>query len=282
MSTSLVVPQTEYLQPAALALPEGLSFEEWQDVGRFLEQTNGAVQWWLGDWLNYGEAAYGEKYAQALDAERWEYGALRNMAYVAGRVEMSRRRDNLSFSHHAEVASLDPDVQDRLLGAAAEKGLTRQGLRDAVRTYKQALAAPNGSKPHTNGKKPPAKKPRKEPESAQAIVEALFQGKRRPTDPDPVPDPGQDLLVEYEHEVRENKRLRELVDQLSKGKAEQELAKLSDKYGRLEGRLQQEMTTRAEAEKDAKYAKGQLAKIRKALGVVADREILDAIKDLKR
>jgi hypothetical protein len=25
--------------------------------------------WWIGDWLNYGERRYGEKYAQGTDSE---------------------------------------------------------------------------------------------------------------------------------------------------------------------------------------------------------------------
>jgi len=38
--------------------------------------------------------------------------SLRNNKWVADRVELSRRRDNLSFAHHAEVAKLEPDEQD--------------------------------------------------------------------------------------------------------------------------------------------------------------------------
>ena len=37
-------------------------YEEWERCGAVLHQIDGAVQWWLGDWLNYGEHAYGEKY----------------------------------------------------------------------------------------------------------------------------------------------------------------------------------------------------------------------------
>lgn len=34
---------------------------------------------------------------------------LTNFAYVADRVEVSRRRETLNFPHHAEVAALSPD-----------------------------------------------------------------------------------------------------------------------------------------------------------------------------
>ena len=40
-------------------------YAEWEQCGAVLRQIDGAVQWWLGDWLNYGEHAYGEQYSQA-------------------------------------------------------------------------------------------------------------------------------------------------------------------------------------------------------------------------
>ena len=52
--------------------------------------------WWIGDWLNEGEQQYGEMYAQALDATELEYGTLRTAKWICGRIELSRRRDNLS------------------------------------------------------------------------------------------------------------------------------------------------------------------------------------------
>jgi hypothetical protein len=51
-----------------------------------------------------------------------EYQTCRNLAWVAGEVELSRRRDNLSFSHHAEIADLPPAKQDKWLARAALPG----------------------------------------------------------------------------------------------------------------------------------------------------------------
>lgn len=76
----------------------------------------GAVQWWLGDWVNYGEATYGETYSQALEATEYEEKTLRNYAYVARNIQMSRRRDNLTFSVHSEIVGLPTaKEQDRWL-----------------------------------------------------------------------------------------------------------------------------------------------------------------------
>jgi hypothetical protein len=76
-----------------------------------LGEIGRACQWWIGDWLNYGERAYGEKYAQGMAATGYELQTLTNMAWVAARVEISRRREILSWSHHAEVAALESDEQ---------------------------------------------------------------------------------------------------------------------------------------------------------------------------
>lgn len=109
-----------------------LSFEEWCEAGQRLGQMAEAIQWWIGDWLNYGSTTYGEKYLKALDATGYDYGSLRNMASIAGEFDLSRRRDNLSWSHHADVASLDPIQQESYLDQAEAHGWSRQQLRSAL------------------------------------------------------------------------------------------------------------------------------------------------------
>ena len=43
---------------------------------------------------------------------------LANEKYVSSRFEISRRRESLSFSHHSEVAALEPKQQDDWLDKA--------------------------------------------------------------------------------------------------------------------------------------------------------------------
>lgn len=130
------------LSPTGMQLPDDLSFDEWVEVGRKLSLLGKAHQWWVGDWLHYGEHKWGEKYAQAMDETGWAYQTLRDAAWVSGRFELSRRRDNLSWSHHREVAALDPPEAEELLEAAERGGWTRNELRQAVKTYKRQLAVP--------------------------------------------------------------------------------------------------------------------------------------------
>jgi hypothetical protein len=59
-----------------------------------------------------------QDYAQAMDATGFSYSTVRNDAYVAEHVKVSRRRDTLSWSHHGEVAQLEPEEQDHWLAQA--------------------------------------------------------------------------------------------------------------------------------------------------------------------
>jgi hypothetical protein len=114
-------------------LPDGLDFDKWETAVVALLSMVRSVSWWLGDALRYGEARYGEMYAQAVEMTGLEYQTLKNAVWMCSHVEKSRRRDRLSFSHHTEVAGLDPEDQDRLLDQADAEGWTRSDIRAARR-----------------------------------------------------------------------------------------------------------------------------------------------------
>jgi hypothetical protein len=56
-----------------------------------------------------------------------------NMVYVASRIDPSRRREALSWSSHAEVASLAPAEQDRWLDRAESERMSVRRLRHAIK-----------------------------------------------------------------------------------------------------------------------------------------------------
>jgi hypothetical protein len=95
-------------------------------------------RWWIGDWLRYGNARYGEKYKTAASITGYDAHSLMNMAYVASRVDPSRRRENLSFSHHAELAALPSEEQERWLGRIETDRLSVRALRCALRDPESA------------------------------------------------------------------------------------------------------------------------------------------------
>ena len=116
-----------------LTITRDLSFEEWQDIGHTLAGLEVALRWSIGDWLNYGNFKYGESYAQASDATGFDYSYLTNLKYIAGKVEISRRREELHLSHHQVVAPLTPLEQDAWLDYAVKNNLRTAELRDAIK-----------------------------------------------------------------------------------------------------------------------------------------------------
>jgi len=119
-----------------LMIQEGTSYNDWEKIGSALAQIKDAHQFWIGDWILFGENRYGEQYAQALEVTSLGYQTLRDCKWVANQVELSRRRDNLSWSHHAEVAGLEPKQQDKWLNKAEKDKLSTKQLREAIKGSK--------------------------------------------------------------------------------------------------------------------------------------------------
>lgn len=137
------VPGGVSLGETGLTVTTELDFDDWQRLGATLHRIEQSVQWWVGDWLNYGAAAYGEKYAQAVDVTGTAFSTLQNYAWVSKQIEPSRRRPALSWSHHREVAGLDPTGQDRWLAAAETEGWSKGQLERELRL------TPDGDDPDT-------------------------------------------------------------------------------------------------------------------------------------
>ncbi|MFJ3303914.1 LmbU family transcriptional regulator [Streptomyces sp. NPDC086549] len=94
--------------------------------------------WWLGDWLVYGQEKFPDRYRQAMKATGLDYKTLRNYAWITRRYPSESRRAELSFQHHAEVASLPPAERGAWLDRAERENWSRNTLR------KQVRAAPAG------------------------------------------------------------------------------------------------------------------------------------------
>jgi hypothetical protein len=125
------------LTPSGLQIADGIAFDAWAVIGRKITGLANACAWCTGDWLVYGERAYGERYKTALETTSLDYQTLRNYAWVARRVEPSRRRDRLSFQHHAEVAALPEADQELWLSRAERSRWPRNELRRQVQAARR-------------------------------------------------------------------------------------------------------------------------------------------------
>lgn len=138
---------------------------EWETYGEILRRVDEAKQWAIGDWLVDGKRHYGDGlYKRAAEITGLAEGTLRDFVWMAGAFELSSRKDNLSFKHHKEVASIkfiatdddgklalsdeaDQDKIAELLAEAEKHNLSVVDLRKKVQTHKewqrQHIAAAN-------------------------------------------------------------------------------------------------------------------------------------------
>ena len=129
------------ITPTAWSPGADLAVADWVEQGRLLGAIGRASAWWIGDWIRYGSARYGDKYVAASHVTGYDVQSLMNMAYVSSHFEASRRRPGLSFSHHAELASLAPEDQDLWLDRAEAGRLSVRALRVELRNARRRSAA---------------------------------------------------------------------------------------------------------------------------------------------
>ncbi|GEM_PF-797765 len=139
-----------------LRLPENLPLTSWRRIGRQINLIGDSSQWWLADWLVYGQSRFPGRYKQAVEETGLEYQTLRNYAYVARRFDVSRRRDKLSFQHHSEVAPLPEPEQDLWLDRAQTFGWSLSEFRQHLRNARQNRDGARGGRPPraSNGQPP--------------------------------------------------------------------------------------------------------------------------------
>jgi hypothetical protein len=110
-----------------------MDVKRWITYGKRFARLGSASNWWIGDWIRYGNAHYGEKYGAASKTTGYDRQTLMNMAYVSSRFSVERRREGVSWSHHAELAALPDAQQDTWLDLTEREHLTVRSLRDEVR-----------------------------------------------------------------------------------------------------------------------------------------------------
>lgn len=133
---------------------EELSFEEWDDLGQKLAPVGKSIGFIIGDWINYGEKRWGDKYEEALTRTGMAYQTLANYAYVARKVQFSCRHEKLGFEHHYVVAKLKTDEEKQhWLEMAVKHKLGKRRLQKSINfgrlATEQEVAGDPYDKPHT-------------------------------------------------------------------------------------------------------------------------------------
>jgi len=96
------------------------------------------IKFILGDMLAFGESAFGESYAQAIDQTRRALDlsekSLSNLQWIAPRIPIAARHDDLSFAHYEAVAALPDDGKKaEYLHRALAENLTARALKKEVK-----------------------------------------------------------------------------------------------------------------------------------------------------
>jgi hypothetical protein len=115
-----------------------MDLEQWSRQGRRLGAVGRAVAWWIGDWLRYGNERWGERYVRAARLTGYDVQTLTNMVYVASSIPPDERRQGLSWSHHAELAALEPGERQKWLDRAESERLSVRCLREEMRRARRA------------------------------------------------------------------------------------------------------------------------------------------------
>lgn len=116
----------------ALQLRPDLSEQDWVKVGLSLGRAAQGIQWFVGDWLNYGiDHGYvpTDRYQIAVEITNMSDAWLKVCAWVARSFKPEDRRADLSFEHHKRLASLRPGVErTAILQVAAEQGISSRDV----------------------------------------------------------------------------------------------------------------------------------------------------------
>lgn len=129
-----------------LLIDENLTPEAASTVFACLEHITGCSNWLWGDALAFAQRQWGNqyvasKYKAASEATALAIPTLKLAKFTAERIPMHRRRRELTFTHHTEIAQAfgKESEQDRWLDRAVAENMTAVQLRKSIRLSKQEI-----------------------------------------------------------------------------------------------------------------------------------------------
>lgn len=123
----------------------------------------------LADALNFGERAFGEEEAQAVDGMRQALGlsqkTISNAKWAYSKIDSSLRKEGITLNHYNLIAALEPSEQERFIDESIKKQMTIRELRDEI-----AIAHPKTSRGKTRKTKA---QPDDDADTAETILHKL-------------------------------------------------------------------------------------------------------------
>lgn len=117
-----------------LEIGDNPRIEDWNELGIDLMEQVKVINWWLGDYIAFGEdIGYGDvaKIAEEIGRDK---GTLANYASVSRLVKLSLRHEDLEYSHHVAVAHADWTDEEKVywLNQAAVGEWSVRRLREEI------------------------------------------------------------------------------------------------------------------------------------------------------
>ena len=111
-------------EAVALALPDGIEFTAWIEIGRSLFTRHRQVEWLLADWLRVGAEKFHdeEQFGLFLDEMGVDQKRAQSDAKVARLIPASWRSDRVSFDVCKQIAKIeDEPTRQRMLKKAVDE-----------------------------------------------------------------------------------------------------------------------------------------------------------------
>ncbi len=134
------------ITPLGMIVTGKPEFDDWKGIGYWLHIMIKGIQFNVGDWIAFGEGAWGDRVAQVIDAGRWKYETVRSMVWVSTKVPLTVRRAELDWSHHQKIAHLNVEGQKLWLARAVEHSWTCAQLEAALKAHEAGLPENGGVK----------------------------------------------------------------------------------------------------------------------------------------
>lgn len=164
----------EKLTPIQLRLDDpDMPFELYEGLASAVGSVKRSSSFWLGDLLAFGEAAYGERFAQAQAATGLSEETLLDHLFVAKAVDPKVRKLGVPWGAHKLVARMKPEEQKAWLNEAAKKGLTVDELRKRIAAKRREDRPPL----------PGAGEPSSDPGGVFEVARAILRDAREHDDP---------------------------------------------------------------------------------------------------
>ena len=112
-------------------LSEDIDYETWEKQGAILQSVHRSINWWIGDWILFGEKKFPEKCSQGVFITGKSEPTLRNCAWVCSIFPPEERvYSDLTFTHYLEVAGIKgKEERHWFLQKASDESLSALALR---------------------------------------------------------------------------------------------------------------------------------------------------------